>query len=249
MSLISSMQLASMIYILLLSQLVSAASAILITPPTSASDYKRIAALLVSTFDSPDELQSSYNANQPSVQDKWGQFQWNLYERVFTEDFTYRQYVSTARRMRNKKYCLLVAKDDTVIDSSNENEVVGMIEMGMSICPTLVDTNCKNRSFANDNISSPQPTIGVLCTKSTRQKQGIGRALVQKCEQIALEVWKEDHIFADVEPNNLKSLAFFENCGYKNVLDEFGMVQIRNTTVFRRRVQEVKPHLLLQKSL
>jgi hypothetical protein len=63
------------------------------------------------------------------------------------------------------------------------------------------------------------------------------------------EVWKEHEIFVDVEPNNQKALAFFANCGYEYAIDESEAKLVRDTKVFRRRVEEVKPHWLLRKSL
>lgn len=160
--------------------------------------------------------------------------------------------------MRGKKYCLLVAKeyqDDNALTNSSY-DVVGMVEMGMSLCPkssyTSIDAEAgtyKSQSAVGVTGDSPRPTIGVLCIKSTHQNQGIGRALVQKCEEIVHEVWKEHEIFVDVEPNNKKALAFFTNCGYEYAIDESEAKLVRDTRVFRRRVEEVKPHWLLRKSL
>lgn len=238
-------------------------SAIIISPPSSISDYRRLASLIVSTFD--DSLPQSSERHPSITPTKWDQLKWTLYEKSLTEEFTYKQYASTARRMRGKKYCLLVAKEEEWEPmGKGDCNVVGMVEMGMSVCPSFSATNmidseedehtCKSVQHTTDNRydheSIPQPTIGVVCIKSTHRNQGIGRILIQKCEQIAREVWNERQIFVDVEPDNLNALAFFEKCGYQFCIDGCGEVQLmRNTTVFRRRVEEVKPHWLLGKSL
>lgn len=211
------------------------AAALIITPPASNSDYQCMASLITSTFDRPKD------------DSKWASLRWKLFGKSLTDDFTYRQYVSTARRMRGKKYCVFIAKD--IIDGT----VVGMVEMGMSMCPVTTSL-AKDSNFGPsiDNIgtteSSPQPTVGVLCVKSTHQNQGIGYSLLQKCEEVAQDLWKEQHVYVDVEPKNCKALAFFTKCSYEHVLDEQNELTLRNTTVYKTRVQDVKPHWLLRKS-
>lgn len=246
----------------------TASSAIIIAPPSSISDYRRLASLIVAAFD--DSEPESKERHPSIIPSKWDALKWNIYEKSLTEEFTYRQYASTARRMRGKKYCLLVAKEDDFdsedLSKRSDCHVVGMVEIGLSICPSLseTDVNCSQEDEHNDESESrhrtmdsrycsesfPQATIGVLCIKSTHKNRGIGRLLIQKCEQVAWELWKERHIFVDVEPNNVDALAFFEKCGYQFCMDRCDMKQImRNTTVFRRRVEDVKPHWLLRKRL
>jgi ribosomal protein S18 acetylase RimI-like enzyme len=233
---------------------------IIIAPPTSALDYQQAASLVVSTFDAPC-LNDKQKVDE-SPQNRFNLFRWNLIDKSLTEDFTYRQYVRTARRMRGKKYCLLLAKEYQDDDSfaAGSYDVVGMVEMGMSPCPKSFSTvdkvtsevdpyNSQSEVGATTTGDCPQPTIGVLCVKSTHQKQGVGRALVQKCEEIVQEIWKENEIFVDVEPSNRNALLFFRNCGYEYAVDESGTKLMRDTKVFRRRVEEVKPHWLLRKSI
>jgi len=172
--------------------------------------------------------------------------------------------------MRGKKYCLLVAKeiihDD---DDDGDGDVVGLVEMGMSLCPVPLDQldscagsgddgnntddNNSDTTTNNDNDHDiglrPQPTVGVLCVNPTHQNKGIAQALVQKCENVAAEVWSEQFIFVDVEPKNENALSLFRKCGFHCLLDEMGGAQIRNATVSRRRVAESVPHLLLSKRL
>jgi ribosomal protein S18 acetylase RimI-like enzyme len=158
--------------------------------------------------------------------------------------------------MKGKKYCLLVAKEYIPESSDGTYNVVGMVEMGMSKCPVPTPLDASDltdgtepSSYSQDYEWIPQPTIGVLCIKSTHQHRGIGRAIIEKCEQIAQEFWRNDNIFVDVDPDNFSALAFFERCGYEYVVDGLGVTQMRNTTVFRRRAREVEPHWLLRKCL
>eukprot|EP00956_Cyclotella_meneghiniana_P031374 scaffold82226_cov70-Cyclotella_meneghiniana.AAC.1 len=192
-----------------------------------------MASLITSTFDRPNE------------DNKLASLQWKLFGKSLTDDFTYRQYISTARRMRGKKYCVFIAKD--IVDGT----VVGMVEMGMSKCPVTTSI-AKDSNFGINNTcstkSSPQPTVGVLCVKSTHQNQGIGYSLLKKCEEVAQEIWKEQNVYVDVEPKNCKALTFFTKYSYEHVLDGQNGPTIRNTTVYRMRVQDVKPHWLLRKS-
>ncbi len=227
-----------------------ASAIIVIGPPTSNSDYQRLASLIVSTFDAPTD-----SNNPSSIEAKLQNVQWDLFEKALTEDFTYRQYVSTARRMRGKKYCLLLAKEYASEEESLKGvyAVVGMVEMGLSICPTVTCLDL-DEIVAGDSSEDcevmPQPTIGFLCTKSSHRNRGIGLSLVQKCEEIAQDVWNEQHVFVDVDPNNFKAISFFERADYEYVLEERSKTfMMRNTTVFRRRVEQVKPHFLLRKRL
>ena len=144
------------------------------------------------------------------------------------------------------EYQLLVAKEYDEDEDGNlrvGDDVVGMAEMGLSLCPPL-DGNDDDTDYP-ELLLRPQPTIGVICVKSTHQKNGIGQALVHKCEYVASQVWNEECIFVDVEPDNNRALEFFETCGYD--VNELGGIGTRNATVVRRRAAESKPHILLRK--
>lgn len=164
--------------------------------------------------------------------------------------------------MRGKKYCLLLAKKNAVEDgdddvsSKRSGDVVGMVEMGMSLCP--IPTNTTASTTTNDDEASnnyeetmtPTPLIGVICVSPTHQKEGIGMKLLQKCEEVAREIWQEEYICVDVEPDNAPALSLFEMGGYVRCLDgEGGGALMRNTTILRRRSAEVKPHYLLRKRI
>ena len=143
----------------------SATTTISIKPPASSNDYRQFASLLVSSFDSP---QSCWKEQENDISSKIQKLQWDLYEKSLTEEFTYKRYVSTVRRMRGKKYCLLVAKKANVVDEESDDNVVGMVEMGMSLCPTVPTnitstTNDNNDGSSNNNSMTPTPLIGVIC--------------------------------------------------------------------------------------
>lgn len=268
---------------------------IIISPPSSAQDYRQLASLLVASFDAPllqqisgsssddggDEKVDGSNYYNDKLSKQLLQLKWNLYEKSLTEEFTYKRYVSTVRRMRGKKYCLLVAKkifDESeveygVVDSSfgeeneipspnyNNGEVVGLVEMGMSLCPSPTinttstsssenySSNSNNNNTTKTKCITPTPLIGVICVSPTHQKEGIAMKLIHRCEEIARDLWQEDFICADVEPTNTRALSLFEKGGYDACLDEDRDVLMRDATILRRRRVEVKPHYLMRKRI
>lgn len=231
-------------------------SALLIAPPSSLGDYRQLASLLADTFDFPTSdfaTKSITNNLQQQLGFKIDAL-WNTFERALTEDYTCQKYTATARRMRGKKYCVLLAKELIQGDNDNQqirvrDEALGMVEMGMSLCPifsndldNLADPTTPIFQQAIKTESRPQPTVGVLCVKSSHRKKGIGQALIQKCEQVAADIWNEEFLFVDVEPSNEKTLLLFEKWGYVRVGK-------RNAAVSRRRLEQPRPHYLLRKRL
>lgn len=272
------------------------ATALIVTPLSGASDYRQLASLLVSTFDAPPDPTSELNKDQKeTLRSKLDLMQWNLYDKSLTEQFTYKQYTSTVKRMWGKKYCLFVAKEHIPENEDNGSRssynVVGVVEMGMSLGPVPLATDengqddsvgiksnildreeaaepaagkssgaadSSNSTFPLNNAGTsiynpiglrPRATVGVLCVESTHQKKGIGQALLRKCEEVASDVWNEQCVFVDVEPDNLNAMSFFERCGYSSCVDETGSTQVRNATVSRRRIAESRPHFVLEKRL
>ena len=229
----------------------SATTTVSITPPASSYDYRQLASLLVSSFDAPQSCKEEDDNASSMIQ----RLQWDLYEKSLTEEFTYKRYVSTVRRMRGKKYCLLVAKKANIMDDGEESDdvVVGMVEMGMSLCPIPTNitspTTDNNDGSSNDNSMTPTPLIGVICVSPNHQNEGIGMKLLHKCEEVAREVWKEEYICVDVELDNTPALSLFEMGGYEECLDGEGGALMRNTTILRRRKAEVRPHLLMRKRI
>lgn len=120
-------------------------TALIVTPPSGASDFRQLASLVVSTFDAPIDPASKLEV-----------MQWNLYERSLSEQFTFKQYTDTVRKMFGKKYALFVAKE--YIPGNEDNgfqssyDVVGMIEMGMALGPVNL-RNYENRQSERDEDS------------------------------------------------------------------------------------------------
>ena len=181
-----------------------------ISPPTTKKDWQQIASLVVKTFDTP--------STEASALEK---MTWNVMERSLTEESTYRQYVSTARKMKGTKYAILVAK--------HWGQVIGMAELGVN----------------RDNEGDRRATIGVLCVDAKYQKQGVGNELVHNCQKLATEVWSEQALYAEVEPCNKGAISFLESCGFENKQDTEVMVSLRRGG---RRLEE-RPHLLLSYNL
>ena len=154
--------------------------------------------------------------NEPDDDNALAKLEWKLWGRQQTQDALYRRYVRTARQLRNAKYAVLLAKE--------WGTVLGVAEMGK-------DGHRK------------RPVLGVLSVAANARRQGIGAALVQRCEEICQVVWQEDTLWVEVETTNRAALDFFEACGYV-VTDEKSMVAVQR----RQRVEE-RPHVVLTKSL
>lgn len=226
-----------------------AVDALIIGPPVSSTDYRQIASLLVSTFDAPPQPSSSSSIiNQKSAPAiKIEAMQWMLYEKSLTEQYTYNQYISTTRKMRGKKYALFVAKEYIPPSQDNDHRasyhVVGMVEMGVTVGPVSISEN----ELVGMSLR-PRATVGVLCVSSSHQNQGIGQALVEKCEYVAEHIWNETRLFVEVEPCNGIALSFFEKYGYEGMnRGADGGFEMRNATVSRRRKVESRPHFVLEK--
>lgn len=237
-------------------------NALIIEPPSSSVDYQQLASLLVSTFDSPHSSSFDNDKNTNSLSNtmssKLEWIQWNLLEKSLTEQYTYNQYVSTGRKMRGKKYALFLAKEYKPSKTNNnykpQSEVVGMVEMGMTVGPVLLHTDDKNQFQCMKIESIPRAIVGVLCVKSTHRNQGIGKILLEKCETISHKVWNETRLFVEVEPSNTNALRFFKDYGYHSATLSTSMEYqsheiMINATVARRRKVESRPHILLQKQI
>mmetsp|Transcript_24941 Transcript_24941/g.49603 ORF Transcript_24941/g.49603 Transcript_24941/m.49603 type:complete len:254 (+) Transcript_24941:79-840(+) len=212
-------------------------ASLLIAPPTTNDDWRQLAALVVDTFDSPPTGAIPYETSfQQYVQSRIERTGWNLVGRSLAEQHTYDRYVRNARKMRGKKYGLYLAKEYNAGTAESKYvpfyETVGMIEMGLTLEPS--DNPMEGLK--------PRAIVGVICVRSGFQKRGIGKALLQQCELLAIETWKENDLFVEIEPDNERALRFFSLCGYDNI-DE-----MRNAKVCVRRKMEEKSHIVLKKS-
>lgn len=170
---------------------------------------------------------------------------WRGFEKGWTERYTYQRYVKTARRMRGTKYALVIVKDNGTSDrrmsredsdqGGSKSKVVGMAELGLTM-----DQNIQRGTL------QPRPTIGVLCVGSNYHTLGIGRALVERCETLVTELWKDCALYAEVEPTNVDAIKFFKRCGYERC---GGAEDTVTVTITRRRQVEECEHFLFRKSL
>ncbi len=205
---------------------------------------------------------------------KFEQITWSLYDKYLTTQYTYRQYVQTARKMKGKKYSLYLAKEyNPGIDTSSDGiarpfyEVIGMVELGMVLEQVRISESTRmneNESVSgNDNdgdngnqgriivsnVLRPRATVGVLCVKEGHMNKGVGRALLNRCEEEAREVWNETQLYIEVEPSNDRAKHFFLSCGYHPCIDDNGSETLRYAKVCRRRKVEERPHLVLSKKI
>lgn len=262
--------------VLIISLLTISTKSFTITPPCSSDDYRDLASLLVESFDEPT-ISTGSNARQdfnstnymnedfslrqyiidantqksilPKLQ--FEQVTWSLYDKFLTEQYTFRQYVQTARKMKGKKYALYLAKEynpGSVKDGSEGRpfyEVIGMIEMGMVLEPRG-DSECSN---FDDIQLKARATVGVLCVKPDHMNKGVGKALLNKCEQVGREIWNETQLYIEVEPQNERALQFFFSCGYCICLDKFGKEMVHIANVCRKRKVEERPHYVMSKTI
>jgi ribosomal protein S18 acetylase RimI-like enzyme len=167
-----------------------------ITAPTKRSDWEQLAALLV---------KSSFHHHAPSASTSYW-MRWNhRLQKALSEQQTYQQYTQMARKMKGKKYVLQVVKDNDL-----DQKVLAVVEMGIR---RVENTNHRRReddkddSYCSSSISTTstsisRATIGFLCVDQQHRQQGIGRALVQRCENIAWQVRKEEQLHAEVDVEN-----------------------------------------------
>ena len=69
----------------------------------------------------------------------------------------------------------------------------------------------------NKNNDSLQPYLSSLCVDEKFRKQGLGRALVHCCEDVARVCWKRDRLFLHVDPDNTAAVQLFLSEGYQEV--------------------------------
>ena len=261
------------ILMVLIITIINYASSFTITSPSSNNDYQELASLLVESFDEPTIINTDSengnengNGNTSPQKQQLEQITWGLYDKFLTEQYTFRQYVQTARKMKGKKYSLYLAKEYNpgIKRGREENEpprpfyeVIGMIELGMVLAPTIssiIEKDEHHDSTIDDMNSNgvglrPRATVGVLCVNSKHMKKGIGKALLKKCEEEVKMVWNETRLFIEVEPDNIGALKFFESCGYDICVDDNGANIIHNAQVCRKRRMEERPHFVMSKSI
>lgn len=185
---------------------------------------------------------------------------WLILLQFLTERDVMDQYMATSLKMKGNKYAILLAKrfvrnrNDVGSNEnessgtrtvSNTNNVVGMMELGMSCHAGNTDGDGGSKDGDGDDDVLIGATLGVLGILDSHQGMGIGTLLLQKCEALVTsEAWGHQPIlYAEVEPNNEGALRFFEKHGF---VKEGRIVPVK---VRRKRIYEERPHYLLYKHL
>lgn len=265
-------------------------NSLIIAPPTSKDDYQDLASLLVESFDEPSIVNTISKRGGGKEEDKYKKekksryyndddpilestkllverFQWILYDKFFTEQFTVQQYMQTALKMKGKKYSIYLAKEYNPGLSNDGSEarpfyeIIGMIEFGMILEPTRIKKEFENAKSNNNEDTATtsvihtsvglksRATIGILCVKSNFMSKGVGKALLTKCEDEVKKVWNETQLFTEVEPDNVRALRFFESCGYGIEFDDDGNEILHYANVSRKRRVEERLHYVLNKTI
>lgn len=162
--------------------------------------------------------------NKPPEKEKFESVQWELWGRRQAQNAIYRRYVKTARLMKGTKYSVLLAKE--------WGQVLGLAEMGISSTATNVAARQDRRA-----------TLGVLCVSPNARRTGVGRRLVEKCEDVAFNLWQESSLWIEVETSNVDAFTLFSKCGYTDT-NERSWVEVQ-----RRQTREKRLHMVLCKTL
>jgi ribosomal protein S18 acetylase RimI-like enzyme len=196
-----------------------------IAPPRVNSEWEQLASVVVDCFEAPSTAALASE-----------KIAWKLFRRPLSTQQSYRQFVQTARKMKGKKYAILIAKEG--------DRVVGMVELGINVD----DIRGGNNHTVTE--STKRATIGVVCIEAEYRRKGVASVLIDRCERIVADKWGGAALYAEVEAANLKALAFFERAGYRPLSSGCGCEQ-RVVTVLVRRSNKVEavPHLLLSKTL
>jgi len=270
----------------------AAAAAWHVSPPRTDADWRQLASLVTRSFDAPprrrrrrpyEDADGDGTADGAVVgivnvdeddddeeEEDDDVASWNWWERLQTERYNYRHYVTTARRMRGLKYSVFVAKDGCVTDGGSGfgGKVVGVAEIGLKQQEHQQQQEDR-QSFQQQQQMYCLPTIGSLCVDPDYRRMGIARGLVERCEELVRTTWnngdgndnhgRHDAIVAEVRVTNSDARRFFEACGYSaygggaagfndppNQADEPPTVFVN---VQHRRKLVAEPHFILSKSL
>ena len=165
------------------------------------------------------------------------------------------RYISNSRKMRGKKFSLLVAKSyGTTANNADDGEnyqnvnrilpgqVIGVAEVGVSRY-SIISGNNTAALLSSDRTTDVVASIGVICVQNSQRGEGVGSELLAASESIVRSRWNETSVYAAVEESNAGALRFFHEEGYENS----GLVV--EVEVAERMSREKRPHLLLAKRL
>lgn len=225
-----------------------------ISGATRYQDYSDVGSLLVNVFDDASSSSSSYGKSNSKSNNNNGVssslIDNILWDTGVTKAFAARRYtnryISTVRKMRGKKYSLVLAKSyggdvnkkinddkenintgtDTDGRSSHEEvdsaatikpgTVVGVAEVGLSTYPLVVGTDTNTKDYGSSPTTEVLASVGVLAVDPSQRQSGIGSALLAAAESVARR-WGETYLYVAVEPGNEVALRFFEGSGYASV--------------------------------
>ena len=222
-----------------------------VSGPTRLQDYEDVGRLLVDSFDAMAKPQSSSGL-------MINELLWNvgITKAWIAQQYTNR-YISNSRKMRGKKFSLLVAKSyGTTADNADDGEnnqngirivpgqVIGVAEVGVSRYSIISGNNTtSSSSSSSDRTTDVVASIGVICVQNSQRGTGVGSELLAASESIVRSRWHEASLYAAVEESNGGALRFFHEEGYENS----GLVV--EVEVAERMSREKRPHLLLAKRL
>ena len=219
-----------------------------VSGPTRLQDYEDVGRLLVDSFD--DAIAKPQSSSGPN------DLLWNMgiTKAWIAQQYTSR-YITNSRKMRGKKFSLLMAKSygttannaDNGESNQNDNrilpgQVIGVAELGVSRYP-IISGNNTAASLASDPTTDVVASIGVICVQNSQRGVGVGSELLAASESIVRSRWNETSLYAAVEESNAGALRFFHEEGYENS----GLVV--EVEVAERMSREKRPHLLLTKRL
>jgi ribosomal protein S18 acetylase RimI-like enzyme len=190
-----------------------------ISAPRSTQDWQQLAALEVHVFDCPPTT-TSLGGGLPQLAI------WNLFQKERTIRSTYHRHVTTARKFRGTKYAVFCAKN-------HNNQVIGMVQLGVVVVDADAMTSHVRR-----------PTVGVMCVDHKYRGQGVGTMLLEHCNHVVWNVWKESKLYCEVEESNEVATKFFTTHGFVPTGHIVTVKVQRN-----HRTVEQRPHSLLCKDL
>lgn len=244
----------------------------IISGPTRLDDYEEVGRLLCEAFDDQAALKQQQRGNSTRkgagssvfgavLGDAVRNLLWNvgITRTLAAAQYTNR-YISNARKMRGKKYALLVAKsfgttanrittdgiDACGKDSDSKGikpgQVVAMAEIGISKY-RILRRESEGSSDDRDDETDVLASIGVVCVAESQQRNGAASELIKAVESVARRRWNETSLHAAVEESNSGALRFFDAAGY----EDSGLVV--EVEVSERMKGDVRPHVLLRKRL
>ena len=240
-----------------------------ISGPTRRQDYEDVGRLLCEVFDDQADqaevlaLNASSKSSSGAGTAVMSNMLWNAGITKTAAQYLYtNRYISNARKMRGKKYALLVAKSFGASDKNDKNgniksnnndnsraikpgQVIAMAEVGVSRYPILSDLIGGSSSSEDDRDETDVlASIGVICVAESQRRSGAASQLLETAESLARRRWNETSLYAAVEESNNDALRFFDAAGY----EDSGLA-VRAEVSERMRKGEMRPHILLQKRL